>query len=133
MTRLLLITHDALLATAYRARLTNAGFDVEYFTNGSEGLAKARQWTPDLLLLDLVLPGMSGLEVLKCLRDVPWLAKVRVVLLIERTLQREILDECLLWGADSYVMKDCCSVTEAVAHLKTVLAAPTLVSREGTG
>ena len=120
--KLLLITHDELLAAAYRARLTKAGFDVERCRIAHEGLTKARRWTPDLILLDLTLPGMHGLDVLKWLRDVPWLVTVHVVLLVERTLAREILDECLLWGAGSAVQKDTCSIEELVSHLQRVLS-----------
>ena len=82
---------------------------------------RARQWTPELVLLDLALPGMSGLEVVKSLRDVPWLVKVPVVLLIERTLDSVVLDECLLWGATSAFRKDTGSLPELVAHVNEIL------------
>ena len=121
MAKLLLITHDEVLAKAYRAHLTNAGFDLEHATSGHAGLLKARQWIPDVIVLDLWLPGMHGLDVLKWLRDVPWLLTVHVVLLIERTLEREILQECLLWGADSYLEKDACSIDQVATHLQAVV------------
>jgi len=125
MAKALLITHDHLLAGAYRARLARAGFEVECSRTGHEGLAKARRWTPDLILLDVTLPGMHGLDVLKWLRDVPWLVTIHVVLLIERTLAREILDQCLLWGAGSAFQKDTGSLDELIAHLQKIpLAAP---------
>ena len=117
----MLITHDGLLARAYQARLAKAGFEIDHRATAHDGLARARQWTPDVIILDLTLPGMHGLDVLKMLRDVPWLATVHVVLLIERTLEREILNECLLWGADSYLEKDVCSVDQFVTHLDAVV------------
>ena len=121
MAKLLLITHDELLAKAYCARLAREGFEVERGATGHEGLARLREWIPDLVLLDLTLPGMHGLDVLKWLRDVPWLAKMRVVLLIERTLASDVLHECLLWGAESYLLKDDCSLHEMVAHIQRTL------------
>ena len=120
MAKILLITHDGLLAKAYRARLARAGFEVEWSATGHEGLAKARRWMPDLILLDVTLPGMHGLDVLKWLRDVPWLVTVHVVLLIERTLAREVLDQCLLWGAGSSFQKDTGSLDELLAHLQQI-------------
>lgn len=123
MTKLLLITHDAVLMLAYRARLQKAGFEVDGQSIAHDGLAKARTWIPDLILLDLQLPGLHGLDVLKSLRDIPRLVRVPVVLLIEQTLARDILHECLLWGADSYLSKERCSPTELVAHLHAVLEA----------
>ncbi len=120
MINLLLITHDDLLAHAYQAHLAKAGFTVTWSRTGREGLAHARQSTPDLMLLDAILPGLHGLDVLKWLREIPRLVPVHVVLLIERTLAREVLDECILWGAGSYLMKDCCSLEELVTHLRSI-------------
>ena len=121
MANVLLISHDEVLGKAYRARLAKEGLCLEQRSFAHEGLAKARQWTPDLILLDLMLPGMHGLDVLKALRDVPWLVKVPVVLLIERTAIRETIEECLVWGAGSCLYKDRASLEELVAHLRTVL------------
>ncbi len=123
MAKLLLITHDDVLARAYRIHLGRSGFEVEQATTGHEGLLKARQWIPDVIVLDLLLPGMHGLDVLKWLRDVPWLVMVHVVLLIERTVTRGVLEECLLWGAGSYVYKDGVTPQELLEHLYRVLAA----------
>ena len=121
MPKLLLVTHDRLLGHAYSARLRRSGFEVQLELTGDAGLFRARRWVPDLILLDVLLPGMHGLDVVKWLREVPWLVKVPVVLLVERVLAREVLDECLLWGAGSYLEKDRCSLEELVAHLRAVL------------
>ena len=123
MAKLLLITHDDVLARAYRTHLARAGFEVEQVTTGHDGLLRARQWIPDLIVLDLLLPGMHGLDVLKWLRDVPWLVPVHVILLIERTIARDVLDECLLWGAGSYLYKDASTPQDLLEHLRHVLNA----------
>jgi len=120
MQRLLLITADAVLACALGARLSKTGYQVEHCTTGRAGLARARQQAPELIVLDLMLPGINGLMVLKSLRDVPWLLKVPVVLLIERTLERETLKECLFWGAAGYLEKDVCPIQEMVSGLETI-------------
>jgi CheY-like chemotaxis protein len=73
------------------------------------------------ILLDVTLPGLNGLDVLKSLRDVPWLSQTHVVLLLEHTLERSVLDDCLLWGASSFLYKDVCPMDEVVAHLQAVL------------
>ena len=118
--RVLLITHDRILAHAYRVRLTRAGFDVEHCRTAPEGLVKSEAWPPSIILLDLTLPGVHGLEALKLFRDMPSLVQVRVVLLIERTLSPELLDECLLWSGGTYLHKDVCSLQELVAHLRLI-------------
>lgn len=119
--KIILITNDTLLAASYRARLIREGLDVEVAFIGQHGLFKARRNNPSLIVLDLTLPGLSGLDVLKCLRDVPWLTKVHVVLLIEKVLNRDALNECLIWGGDSYLYKDACSVAEFAEHVRKVL------------
>lgn len=119
--KVLLVMQDEILAKAYRIVLSREGFEVEHARTGQDGLAKARRWVPEIMLLDLVLPGAHGLDVLKLLRDVPWLLPVHVVLLLEHTWAPEVLNECLIWGAGSYLRKDRCSLPELVAHLKTVL------------
>jgi DNA-binding response OmpR family regulator len=121
MAKLLLISADELLAKAYRVRLRREGFEVEHCHTGQAGLARAHQWSPDCILLDLALSGMHGLDVLKSLRDVPWVLKAHVVLLIDRTLTPEVLDECLFWGADSFLHKDVCSLQDMLEHVNRVL------------
>jgi len=121
MARVLLISHDDVLARALSIRLGRCGFEVERRRTGREGLAAARQWTPELILLDVTLPGMHGLDVLKWLRDMPRLVTVPVVLLIERTLAEDTLRDCLLWGAGSYLYKDSCSLQELASHLREAL------------
>ena len=120
MATVLLITADPVLARAYRARLATAGYEPAVCTTGHDGLAKAHQWSPDILLLDLVLPGMHGLDVLKALRDVPWVIKSHVVMLVDHTLTPETLDECLFWGTGSFLRKDSGSAQDLVEHLAKI-------------
>ena len=120
-TKLLLVTSDLVLAKAYQARLTKEGFDVDACRTGHEGLVRARGQTPHVMLVDLALPGMTGLDVIKWLRDVPWLAQVPVVVLIERTVKREVLEECQLWGIAGVLEKDTCSLAEVVARAQACL------------
>ena len=120
----LLVTADPVLARAYRARLTRAGHTVQVSTNGHDGLARAHQWSPDLLVLDLVMPGMHGLDVLKALRDVPWVVKSHVVMLVDHTLTPETLDECLFWGTGSFLRKDTATVDDVLHHLAKTRPAP---------
>lgn len=121
MARILLITHDHLLAQAYGARLKRKGHHVEWEATGHDALAKARREIPELILLDATLPGLHGLDVIKFLRDAPSLVMVPVILLIERTLSQETLQQCLLWGANSYLEKDTCSLEDLTQHVTQTL------------
>lgn len=122
--RLLLITHDDVLARAYQARLARCGHEVARASTGYQGLGLARHGAaPDLIVLDVAMPGLHGLDVLKMLRDVPKLVRVPVIALIEHTLSQETVDQCLLWGADGVLPKDQCTVDEIVDRVRSVLQA----------
>ena len=114
MATILLVTHDDVLASAYKARLTREGFTVEWCRSGNDALTLGKQCHPDVLMLDLALAGMHGLDVLKWLTDVPALVKVPVLLLVEHTIAHETVEECLFWGARRTLQKDLASLSEVV-------------------
>lgn len=99
--------------------LKGAGFDVAYAEDGEEALRKARTTDPSLIILDLMLPKIDGLEVCKALRRDPALAGVPILMLtakameIDRVLGLEI-------GADDYVTKPF-SPRELVLRVKNLL------------
>jgi two-component system response regulator PfeR len=119
--KLLMIMHDEVMAHALRARFTREGYEVLWCRNGDDGLTQGRGWSPDVILVDLALPGMHGLDVLKWLTDMPTLVQVPAVLLVEHTISPELLDECLLWGAGSCLKKDLISVADVVSHVQAAL------------
>ena len=121
MTRLLLITPDDVLAQAYRLRFQKAGYEIEREVNPNTGLLKARRWQPEIIVTDLLLPGISGLDVLKWLRDVPWLVKVPVVMLVERTVEPDMLAQCRRWGAAACLQKDQLSLHDVIARVREIL------------
>ena len=129
MPKLLLITHDDVLAIAYRARFVREGFEIERCRTGNDALTAGRKWAPDLLLLDLTLPGLHGLDVLKWLTDVPALVQVPVLLLVEHTIAPGILEECVFWGARSTIQKDVAPLSEVVEHVRTLLQSPPVRSQ----
>jgi two-component system, OmpR family, response regulator MprA len=66
--RILVVDDDPLLAAALRRPLAYEGFEVEIATSGEEALARVQEGAPDLVVLDILLPGMDGLEVCRQLR-----------------------------------------------------------------
>ena len=81
MRRILIIEDNQLLANTYRAAFAQAGFKVEVAGDGHAGIAAALAAPPEIILLDLMLPKLSGLEVLRRLRTDPRLALVPVLVL----------------------------------------------------
>lgn len=80
------------------------GFDVAHATKGMEALRMAAERTPDLVLLDLVLPGMDGLEVCRRLRAIEEMRDVPVVVLTGRSAA-EVEGACMAAGANRFLQK----------------------------
>ncbi|MGH7623548.1 MAG: response regulator transcription factor, partial [Gemmatimonadaceae bacterium] len=117
MTRILIVEDNPDLAYGLRTGLEIEGYDVQVAENGETGLDRARSWSPDLVMLDLMLPGMDGYRVLKALRDGG--SDVPVLIL---TARGEEADKVLGFrlGADDYVTKPC-GVLELLARVGALL------------
>ena len=79
MKRILIVDDNQMLVKLYRSTFASAGFAVDVAFDGAAGLAAARQSPPDLLLLDLMLPKLGGVEVLTAIRKNPALAAIPVI------------------------------------------------------
>ncbi len=126
MTHRILVVDDEPDITALVAyHLARVGYRVSTATNGQDALKAAREERPDIVVLDLMLPGVSGYEVLRELRQRPETADVGVILL---TARREEVDRVkgLTLGADDYLTKPFSpqELTLRVAALLRRLAAP---------
>lgn len=106
------------IADIIRHYLKNAGYTVEEFDDGEKALRRIHVSVPDLLLLDLMLPGMDGLELCRLLRSEPATKKLPIIML---TAKGEETDKIvgLEMGADDYVTKPF-SPKELVARVKAL-------------
>jgi DNA-binding response OmpR family regulator len=102
--RLLLVDDDDALAEMYALQLTASGFQVTTARSGAEALQLVVDATPDLIYLDLGLPGMTGLEVLERLRRAPSTAEVPVVILTNFS-EPEMMKRGRELGAQDYLIK----------------------------
>jgi len=80
------------------------GFAVVQADNGSDGLRVAEQERPDLILLDLVMPGLLGFEVCKALRENPEFSQTPIIVMSAKSYKPDI-DKAKALGADAYVVK----------------------------
>ena len=116
MTRVLVVDDDATVAEVVSRYLDREGFSVESVGDGTVALARAAADPPDLVVLDLMLPGLDGLEVCRRLREMAPIPVIMLTALGEESDRIVGLD----LGADDYVTKPF-SPRELVARVKSVL------------
>jgi DNA-binding response OmpR family regulator len=104
MTTVLVAEDDADIRMLMTLKLTQAGHQVRGFGDGLSAAADAREHPPDLAVLDVMMPGMSGLEVCQELRQNPATANIPVILLTAMAREADIAAG-LAAGADDYIVK----------------------------
>jgi DNA-binding response OmpR family regulator len=119
MSTILIIEDDPDIADLIAHNLEKAGHDPSCATSGIDGLAQARMSRPDLVVLDLMLPGMDGLAVCAALRGDPSLAAIPVIMVTARAEESDKVAGLEL-GADDYVTKPF-SPKELVARVGALL------------
>jgi len=103
--KILLIEDEAFISDMYKIVFTKEGFVVETASDGEEGLAKAQAGDYDLILLDIMLPKMNGLDALKEMRKEGSSAKKTPVFLLTNLGQENIIKQAFKIGAQGYFMK----------------------------
>lgn len=83
-TKIGIIEDDQAIAQMYRFKFEADGFRVEMADNGKLGLEMAEKFRPDIILLDLMMPEMTGEEMLAAMRKQPWGEKIKVIILTNR-------------------------------------------------
>jgi len=117
MQKILMIEDDKFLRKIYRDKLTRAGFDFIEATNGEEGLNKVISESPDLVLLDLILPRKNGFDVLIEMKRNENTKKIPVIILSNLGQESDI-KRGLELGAQDYLVKPEISLSEVVDKVK---------------
>lgn len=118
--KLLIIEDDKFLRDLISQKLRKEGFNVLEAMDGEEGLKIAREKAPDIVLLDLILPGMDGFEILKILKSDKNASQIPVIVL-SNLGQKEDMDRALSGGAEDFMIKAHFTPGEIVAKIKSVL------------
>lgn len=114
-----LIEDDENIRELIRYALASAGFDTECYEKGEDFLEHANGQNPDLFLLDIMLPGKNGYEILKCLRKNERLKQIPVIFITAKGAEIDKVSGLDL-GADDYIVKPF-GVLELIARVKAVL------------
>lgn len=115
--RILLVEDDQSLANVYVTRLREEGFDVRHVSDGEEALAAARAYKPDLVLLDVMMPKVSGFDVLDILRNTPETANLKVIMLTALSQQSD-QDRAKSLGADDYLVKSQVVISDVIDRIR---------------
>ncbi len=117
---ILMVEDDEDIADLVAYNLERQGWKTQTLHNGSEGLAAIRSQVPDLVILDIMLPGMDGLSIYRAMKESPMTANIPVLFLTARAQLEDRL-EGLQLGADDYITKPF-SPKELVLRVRNILA-----------
>jgi two-component system phosphate regulon response regulator PhoB len=115
--RILLVEDDDALASVYQVRLQAESFDVRRVENGEDALAAAISYKPDLVLLDVMMPKVSGFDVLDILRNTPETANLKIIILTALS-QESDKKRAYDLGVDDYLVKSQVVITDVIDRIK---------------
>lgn len=119
--KILVVEDEEPMLVILRDSLVEAGFAVVTAKNGEEGLAKAYQERPDLVLLDVVMPKMDGMTMMKKLRIDPWGKAVPIIFLTNLTADTATKNEVASKEPAQYLVKSDYTIDEVVNRVKVFL------------
>ncbi|MCA9330988.1 response regulator [Candidatus Saccharibacteria bacterium] len=119
--KILIVEDDDSIANVYTTRLQAEGFDTKRVPNGEDALATTIAYKPDLVLLDVMMPKVSGFDVLDILRNTPDTTNTKVIMLtaLSQDADRERAQSM---GVDDYLVKSQVVIADVVDKVKEHLA-----------
>jgi len=115
--KILLVEDDAALSGVYRSRLEMEGFEIREVDNGEQALSAALDFKPDLILLDAMMPKISGFDVLDILRNTTETANVRIIMLTALSQPKD-KERAESLGVDDYLVKSQVVIGDVVERVK---------------
>ncbi len=115
--KILLVEDDTALAAVYKSRLELEGFEIKEVNNGEEALSAAIDFKPDLILLDAMMPKISGFDVLDILRNTPDTTNIRVIMLTALSQPKD-KERAESLGVDDYLVKSQVVIGDVVERIK---------------
>ena len=115
--KILLVEDDEALAAVYKSRLDIEGFDTKGVFNGEDALSAAMDFKPDLILLDAMMPKISGFDVLDILRNTPETATIRVIMLTALSQPKD-KERAEALGVNDYLVKSQVVIGDVIERVK---------------
>ena len=121
--KILVVEDEEALSEVLKERFENEGFEVAVARDGEKALQIAQEKQPDLILLDIIMPKLDGLSMLKQLREFEWGKNVRVIVLTNVNDSKQV-HEALSLGARDFLVKSDWLISDLVSSVRTQLKQP---------
>ena len=118
--KILIVEDDDNLAGVYEVRLNSESYKIDRVSNGEDALATAIEFKPDLILLDIMMPKVSGFDVLDILKNTPETAHIKIIMLTAMG-QDSDKKRALELGADDYLVKSQVLIVEVLDRIRKQL------------
>jgi DNA-binding response OmpR family regulator len=118
--KILIVEDDSFVVEVYSTKLLEMGYEVRVAQNGEEGLKMIDEEKPDLILLDIIMPVMGGVEMLEELRKKNKVKKIPVILLTN-VGEKESIQKVRNLGVQDYLIKSHFTPAEVIEKIKAVL------------
>jgi DNA-binding response OmpR family regulator len=115
--KILFVEDDDGLAQVYLTRLDAEGFQTKRVPNGEDALAAALEFKPDLILLDAMMPQVSGFDVLDILRNTPETTNIKVIMLTALSQETD-KQKAQQLGADDYLVKSQVVIADVIDRIR---------------
>lgn len=119
--KILIVEDDFFIRELYQRQLQKDGYLVEAAADGAEGLVKANDYKPHLILLDIMLPKLNGLDLLRTIKTKPETKDIPVILLTNLG-QESVIKEGFTLGAEGYLIKSAYTPSQIIEEVKNFLA-----------
>ncbi len=121
MAKIVIVEDEPAIAEMYRFKLQQDGYEVRFALNGEDGLSLIKEFKPGLVLLDLMMPRMSGEDVLRHLRSSDWGKDIKVIILTNVS-ENTIGDQLKNLGVSRYMVKANYTPSQVAQIVPEVLA-----------
>lgn len=118
--KILLVEDDVFVRDIYNTKFGNEGYEVIVAENGMEALKKLETIRPDIILLDIMMPYMDGMEVLTKIKEREMLKKIPIIMLTNLS-DKERIDFSISQGANEFIIKSHFTPSEVMQKIKTLL------------
>jgi len=115
--KILIVEDDVALSSVYKSRLELEGFEVKEVSDGEKALTASLEFKPDIILLDAMMPKISGFDVLDILRNTPETKNLKVIMLTALSQPKD-KERAESLGVDDYIVKSQVVIGDVVDRIK---------------